>query len=177
MTGIAPLASLQVIRHIIPAYKLIPNSSAQNRPLLIYKSALPAAWSVADMEKHLTTIDVVVPQWRYTMYSQSHFHSTTHEVLAVAQGKAKLCFGHEDNPEHVMETVSKGDVIIIPAGVSHRLMEDHGDFLMVGSYPKGKQWDMCYGHLDEAKRIDAITNLPWFDRDPIYGNKGPVDNV
>lgn len=112
------------------------------------------------------------------MYSQSHFHSTTHEVLAIAKGKAKLCFGHEHNPEHILESVSKGDVVVIPAGVSHRLAEDNsGDFLMIGSYPKGKAWDMCYGNEHEAEKVKTIATLPWFNKDPIYGDTGPVLNV
>ncbi len=68
------------------------------------------------------------------MYSTSHFHSTSHEVLGIASGKARLCFGHEDNPKKIEEVVQKGDVIVMPAGVSHRLLEDlEGGFSMVGS--------------------------------------------
>lgn len=80
------------------------------------------------------------------MYSQSHFHSTTHEVLCVASGKARLCFGGEENPKRVEPVLEKGDVMVVPAGLSHRLLEDiNGGFNMVGSYPMGKSWDMCYG--------------------------------
>ena len=56
------------------------------------------------------------------MYSQSHFHSTTHEVLVVISGRAKLCFGGEENPERVEAELEKGDVMIVPAGVAHRLL-------------------------------------------------------
>lgn len=78
------------------------------------------------------------------MYSFSHFHSTSHEVLGIASGKARLCFGHEENAKRVEEVCEKGDVIVVPAGVSHRLLEDlDGGFSMVGSYPVGCNWDMC----------------------------------
>ena len=77
------------------------------------------------------------------MYSFDHFHSTSHEVLGVASGKAKLCFGHEENPERVEEVCEKGDVIVMPAGVSHRLLQNlDGGFQMVACYPKGFNWDM-----------------------------------
>ena len=103
------------------------------------------------------------------MYSTSHFHSTAHEVLCIAAGRANLCFGGEDNLARVVTEIKKGDVIIIPAGVAHRLLEDlDGDFLMVGSYPKGKSWDMCYGGEDEQNRIDRIKDMGWFTKDPIY---------
>ena len=71
--------------------------------------------------------------------------------------------------------VRKGDVMVVPAGVAHRLLEDHdGDFSMVGSYPKGKRWDMCYGREDEEGNEKRIASLEWFVRDPVYGNQGPV---
>ena len=94
------------------------------------------------------------------MYSTTHFHSTTHEVLCIGNGKARLCFGGEDNPEKIECVVNKGDVIIVPAGVSHRLLDDlDGGFEMVGSYPKGKQWDMCYGREGEEDKIEGIRHL------------------
>ena len=108
------------------------------------------------------------------MYSTSHFHSNTHEVLVVFAGSAKLCFGGEENPERVESVVKEGDVIVVPAGVAHRLMEDKGGFSMVGSYPVGKNWDMCYGREDEAEKVEKIKNLGWFTKDPIYGNEGPA---
>ena len=112
------------------------------------------------------------------MYSTSHFHSTSHEVLAVATGEAKLCFGHEDNPDRVEETLRKGDVIIMPGGVAHRLLEDKsGGFSMVGSYPRGNSWDMCYGKKGEESKIEGIKDLGWFEKDPVYGEKGPVLDV
>ena len=68
------------------------------------------------------------------MFSQSHFHSTAHEVLCIASGKAKLCFGGEHNAERVEPVVERGDVIVVPAGVAHRLLDDiDGGFNMVGS--------------------------------------------
>lgn len=106
-------------------------------------------------------------------YDFSHFHSTSHEVLGIAQGRAKLCFGHEDNPGRVEEVVSQGDVIIIPAGVSHPLLEDlRGGFQMVGCYPNGYNWDMC--ETGDDKKVQTIESLAWFERDPVYGNEGPA---
>lgn len=109
------------------------------------------------------------------MYSTSHFHSTTHEVLCIASGAAKLCFGGEDNPQRVESVVEEGDVIVVPAGVAHRLVEDlTGAFDMIGSYPRGKSWDMCYGKEGEEEKVKGIARLGWFERDPIYGNQGPT---
>lgn len=112
------------------------------------------------------------------MYSTSHFHSTSHEVLCVSHGRAKLCFGGEDNPNRVEPVVGSGDVLILPAGLSHRLLEDvEGGFEMVGSYPVGFNWDMCYGKKGEEKKVEDIKKLDWFTRDPIYGDEGPSLSV
>lgn len=112
------------------------------------------------------------------MYSTSHFHSTSHELLCISTGSARLCFGHEDNPSNITPTVSAGDVIVVPAGVAHRLLEDiEGGFEMVGSYPKGKSWDMCYGKKGEEKKVKEIEKLGWWKRDPVFGDEGPVWEV
>lgn len=173
--SITPLKSLRVSKHLIPAHGLIPNTSILNKPMFIYHSAFPSNCGADAVEQHLTTVGVVQPQWVYTMYSTSHFHSTSHEVLVIANGEARLCFGHEDNPKKVEETVKAGDVIVLPAGVSHRLLHDlKGGFSMVGSYPAGCEWDMCYGKDAEKGKIGKIKDVGWFSRDPIYGDQGPV---
>ncbi|KAM3423624.1 hypothetical protein BST61_g1047 [Cercospora zeina] len=180
-TDLTPLSHLRVLKHYIPAHGLTPNTSLQNKPLLIYKSCFPSSsttFSATQIESHLTSLGIVTPQWRYTMYSTSHFHSTTHEVLCISHGKAKLCFGHEDNVERVEEVVEKGDVVVVPAGVAHRLWEDlEGGFGMVGSYPRACQWDMCYGREGEEGKVEGIKELGWFVKDPVYGDRGPALDV
>lgn len=86
-------------------------------------------------------------------------------------------FGHESNPSKVEVTVKQGDAIIVPAGVAHRLLDDFSSrFEMVGSYPTDKSWDMCYGDHGEESSIEKMKKNPpaWFERDPLYGNDGPV---
>jgi hypothetical protein len=71
---LTPLKDLRVLKHQIPAHGLTPNTSIQHKPLLIYKSAFPANVTASDIESHLNSVGVVKPQWRYTMYTRSHFH-------------------------------------------------------------------------------------------------------
>ncbi|KAN0104698.1 cupin domain containing protein [Hyaloscypha variabilis] len=169
-----PLASLRVSSYQILGHNFIPNTSIQAKPLLIYHSCLPSSATASTIESHLKETGVVIPQWRYTMYNVTHFHASTHEVLCVFSGQARLCFGGESNPSKVETEVQKGDVIIIPAGVAHRLLDDFSsNFQMVGSYPKGKHPDMCCGKEGEEK-VKAISGLGWFERDPLYGDEGPV---
>jgi uncharacterized protein YjlB len=171
-------SEIQVSKYLIPAWGGIPNTSVQDKPLLIYHSAFDA--TVAQLSARLREVGVVVPQWQYTMYKQSHFHTTAHEILGIVSGRARLCFGGEENPDRVEPVVEKGDLIVVPAGVAHRLLEDYtGHFKMLGSYPRGKDWDMNYGaeneDVDVAKK--TISQQSWFDQDPLYGKDGPVLHV
>jgi len=71
---LTPLKDLRVLKHQIPAHGLTPNTSIQNKPLLIYKSAFQPNVMAGEIEGHLSSVGIVAPQWRYTMYSRSHFH-------------------------------------------------------------------------------------------------------
>jgi len=168
---------IQVTCHHIPSWNRVPNTSIQSKPLMVYHGAFNA--TAAELTRRLKSIGEVVPQWEYTMYSQTHFHSTTHEVLGVVAGRARLCFGGEENPGRFEPTVQRGDLIIVPAGVGHRLLNDEGDvpFKMVGAYPPQKEWDMCYGKPGEETKVQGIQNLEWFHQDPLYGKDGPVLHV
>lgn len=172
-----PPSDIQVTCRQIPSWQGVPNTSIQSKPLMIYHGAFDA--TPAQLSRRLEETGEVTPQWVYTMYSQTHFHSTTHEVLGVVAGRARLCFGGEENPQRFEPTVQCGDLIIVPAGVGHRLLDDVGDepFKMVGSYPHQKQWDMCYGRPGEEKKVQGIRHVEWFQRDPLYGENGPALHV
>lgn len=87
--NLTPLSSLRISKHFIPPYKLIPNTS--QKPLLIYHACIQPSSTPSNIESHLSSTGVVTPQWRYSMYPTTHFHSTTHEVLCISRGAAKLC--------------------------------------------------------------------------------------
>ncbi len=127
---LTPLLSLRVSTHQIPRYGQFPNTTIHNRPLIIYHNAFESGTSASQIESHLKTVGVCIPDWRSTIYEKSHFHSTTH---VVASGKARLLFGEEQNPKAVGIDVQAGDAMLIPAGVAHRLLEGSEDFEMVRS--------------------------------------------
>ena len=203
--SLTPLSSLRVSKHQIPATPFGPNTSIQHKPLLVYHSAFKttttttttpstttttSSLSAAAIESHLRRVGVVRPQWRYTMFDTAHFHSTTHEVLCVFAGRARLCFGGDGDDDDVGVGVGvgdgavvleaqAGDVVVVPAGVAHCRLQDlsGGRFEMVGSYPPGFSWDMCYGRPGEEEQVKGIEMLSWFAKDPIYGEQGPVLDV
>ncbi|KAH8426205.1 cupin domain-containing protein [Aspergillus melleus] len=177
MPFISP-ADIKVTSRQIPRWDHIPNTSIHSKPLMIYHQAFNA--SSSDLAARFEEVGEVMPQWVYSMYRQTHYHSTTHEVLGVVDGRARLCFGGERNPDRFEPTVEKGDLIIVPAGVGHRLLEDIGngrEFTMVGAYPRGKEWDMCYGQPGEEDKARNIQALDWFQRDPLFGSDGPVTHA
>lgn len=169
-------SEIRVTSRQIQAWERLPNTSIQSKPLMIYHDAFKATES--GVTKQFERVGEVVPRWVYGLYNQTHFHSTTHEVYAVVGGRASLCFGGEHNPDRV----EKGDIIIIPAGVAHRMLEDVGgpheeSFKMVGAYPEGNEWDICYGQEDEEDKIGGIAKVDWFHKDPLLGDDGPVLHV
>ncbi|KAH7072116.1 RmlC-like cupin domain-containing protein [Paraphoma chrysanthemicola] len=173
---LTPLTSLHITTHSIPPHSHLPNTSTH--PLIIYHSVYPAHTSPSLIETHLRTTSLV-PAWRYTMYTTTHYHSSTHEVLCVYAGRARLLFGGEGNPGKVEVVVGKGDVLVVPAGVGHRLLEDlAGDgeegYMMVGAYPRGCSWDMCYGKEEEEGERKRVGEVKWLEKDPMYGDDGPV---
>lgn len=55
-----------------------------------------------------------------------------------------------------MIDVQAGDVLLLPAGYSHRATESHSDFTMIGSYPRGaKRWD---SELNENENLSRNHN-------------------
>src|SRR4051812_20363764 len=106
-------------------------------PLLIYPQALdPTVRDLASMFERLFASNNWKGAWRNGVYTFHHYHSNTHEVLGVYKGSATLRLGGEHG---TTQRVRAGDVIIIPAGVSHKNMGASSNFGVVGAYPGGKE--------------------------------------
>lgn len=150
---------------------VIPNNS--KLPLLIYQGALalPEHEPAAIIEQ-LLEANKWGGTWRDGIYPYHHYHSTAHEVLAVFSGHATVQLGGEKG---ITQTLGLGDVIIIPAGVAHKRLEESDDFGVVGGYPEGQDWDICYAKPEERPQVDRnIANVPLPQADPIFGHTGPL---
>ena len=161
--------------HELPDDGVIPNNRL---PLLVYPGAVeevrtssePAAAIEQLFERHGWT-----DSWRNGIYRYHHYHSTAHEVLGCYRGEATVLFGGERG---VSRTLEAGDVVVIPAGVGHKLLEASDDFAVVGAYPDGQRHDMNYGRPEE--RGDALANVervPAPGQDPVAGSEGPLVEV
>jgi uncharacterized protein YjlB len=84
--------------------------------------------------------------WKAGIFTFDHYHSNTHEVLAIIRGETTLQLGGEKG---MKLNVKKGDVIVLPAGVAHRNLNKENAVTCVGAYPRGKSYDMNYGKAGE----------------------------
>jgi len=149
----------------------IPNNP--RLPLLVYQGALnlPSRDPASAIEGLLASNDWG-GCWRNGIYSYHHYHSTAHEALLVYRGSATVQLGGECG---LIETIKRGDVLIIPAGVGHKNLGQAGGFGVIGAYPVGQQWDICYGKPGERPCADKnISQVPLPKSDPVYGPKGPL---
>jgi uncharacterized protein YjlB len=145
-------------------------------PLLLYRAAImtEAEDGACILEREFTR-NGWCNSWRNGVYSFAHYHSTSHEVLGVFHGSAKLRLGGEHG--QIVE-IQSGDVILIPAGVAHQSIGASRDFAVVGAYPDGRQWDLLRGLPGERPKSDrTIAALPIPECDPIYGAKGPLRQI
>jgi uncharacterized protein YjlB len=145
--------------------RLAPSGGIPNHPhlpALLYRGALaPKAGPAA--HEALFTRGGWPPKWRDGVYDFHHFHTTAHEVLGIAGGGARLILG---GPSGEVVTVAAGDVVLLPAGTGHCLLEATAGFLVVGAYPPGQSADIERGPADAAV-IRRIAALSFPDGSPI----------
>ena len=107
--------------------------------------------------------------WVDGVFDFHHFHSTSHEALAVVAGRATLELG---GPQGEAFEVGAGDVLVLPAGTGHRRATARDGFTVVGAYPVGQEdYDLLRG--DDAAEVAAarerIAALPAPPQDPVGG--------
>jgi uncharacterized protein YjlB len=164
----------KISHRLFPANGAFPNNP--RLPLVVYQQALSLPPDGAPDE-----IDSLVRSnrwggtWRWGLYTCHHYHSTAHECLCIFRGWVSVQFGGPGGP---VVTAKAGDVLIIPAGLTHKNSKASADFLTLGCYPAGQSPDMKYGHANERPRADQeIATVPFPRLDPIYGACPPVFNL
>ncbi len=147
----------------------VPNNPAL--PVLVYRSVVPAGDPHA-IEATLCGNDWR-PDWRDGVYPYHHYHSTAHEALACTNGSAELMLGGEGG---LQVRIEAGDLLVLPAGTGHCRMEASGDFLLVGAYPQGQDWDVCRTAAAGAT-LARIAAVPLPKGDPVEGMEGPLTRL
>jgi uncharacterized protein YjlB len=103
--------------------------------------------------------------WVDGVFDFHHFHSTSHEALAVIAGRATIELG---GPQGEAFEVSAGDVLVLPAGTGHRRASADPAFRVVGAYPAGQEDYDLLREADDAAR-ERIAALPAPPEDPVGG--------
>jgi uncharacterized protein YjlB len=187
MAAMLALGSLQTVRRALAQGSMmkqpetalfkddgvIPNNRLH---LLLYRGVLPTGGNEpATRVVQLFAANNWTNSWRNGIYPFHHYHSTSHEVLGVYSGSAKVRLGGEQGEDF---EVRAGDVIVIPAGVGHKNLGASDDFGVVGAYPDGRHWDLLTGKPGERPQADRnIAALPVPDNDPVYGADGPLRRI
>ena len=111
--------------------------------------------------------------WVDGVFPYHHYHSTSHEVLCVVRGEARITFG---GAEGETVEVRAGDVVVIPAGVGHCNEGASDDFSVVGAYPRGQEgYDLRTGEEGERPAVlENIRGVPLPESDPLFGGDGPL---
>jgi uncharacterized protein YjlB len=165
--------TMKLLQYILKDNDRFPNSRL---PVLLYKGGirLPFVFK-ARFVKKLFRKHHWINNWRNGVYTFHHYHSNTHEVMAVIKGATTLQLGGE-NGIHLK--IEKGDVILIPACVAHCNLGREKDVICIGGYPRGKDYDMNYGKEGERPSSDeniAQVKIPRLD--PVTGKLDPLNLI
>lgn len=138
-------------------------------PLLIYRQVFSFVSSPAEVQGLLKQNEWT-QAWADSIYDFHHYHCSTHEVLVIISGSCEVQFGGKNGSIY---KVNLGDVVMLPAGVSHKSLIMSQDFQCIGAYPLDVGPDMNYGDTDEyAQAIEKIKHIGLPNQDPVFGEKG-----
>lgn len=160
------------ITHLFPDDGSIPNNPAL--PFVLYRGGIDLAGS-PDPEQVIEKAFAANGwgnMWRNGIYPYAHYHSMIHEVMGIARGRATVRFGGENGQD---VELGPGDVVVLPAGTGHQLLNQSQELVVIGAYPPTGKYDLCRGSkADHAKARVSIASVPRPATDPVFGAQGPL---
>ncbi|KAH8647193.1 hypothetical protein BX600DRAFT_518478 [Xylariales sp. PMI_506] len=121
---------------LLPPTSFVPNNVF---PVIVYRHVFPQPFS-----EESTTEFLQANKWEkkgfWPAVPTHHFHQNTHECYGVVRGTSSMLLGRGqlDGPAGGrLISLAPGDVIVIPAGVSHMNVDFTDDYRYVGVYPIG----------------------------------------
>jgi uncharacterized protein YjlB len=157
-------------------FTIAPSPTAPNNPhcpLLVYQQVLTSSCDDrATAFEQLFNLNQWPSVWRNGVFDFHHYHSCAHEVLGIYEGEVTVCFGGAGGRELHARA---GDVIVVPAGVSHKRIQATTSLGIVGAYPAGQTPDTCQTLAGNRQRHAAVVaRVPHPAFDPLYGSNGPL---
>ncbi|STX29765.1 Uncharacterized protein containing double-stranded beta helix domain [Legionella beliardensis] len=172
MNDLLPQRPKEIIHDLILPNDYFPNNSQY--PLLIYNQVFKFSTPSPDLIQKYLKQNGWINSWVDSIYDYHHYHSNTHEALIIIAGECSVQIGGDLGNIY---NISKGDVIIFPAGVSHKNISSSKDFKCIGSYPNDVDYDVRYGRADEHPLVDInIKQVGLPEADPIFGIHGLMFN-
>jgi uncharacterized protein YjlB len=162
----------EIVQQVLADDGDIPNN--ERLPLILYKGAVDVSGPDPDGAfEEVFHANGWGNGWRgAAIFSFHHYHARAHEVVGIAQGRARLQFG---GPEGPVIDVEAGDAALIPAGVGHCRLDDEPGLSVVGAYPPGQAPDMNReGETDRAGIRARIAEVALPLSDPLMGKDGPA---
>jgi uncharacterized protein YjlB len=150
----------------------IPNNAAL--ALVLFRGAIDLAGSPDPEERIEKTFAANGwgQMWRNGIYPYVHYHSTIHEAMGIARGRATVRFGG-DNGQAI--ELAAGDVVILPAGTGHQKLAQSAELVVIGAYPPTGTFNLCLGSKAErTTALTAIPKVPMPAADPVFGAEGPL---
>ena len=156
-----------------PQTLLFPRDGGAPLKLLVYPGTLPC--DAAAIEAILAA-NQWPPAWRDGVFAMHHFHANAHEALGIARGAVTVRFGGPDGRDL---SVAAGDLVVIPAGLSHCNHDQTPDLLIVGAYPAGSPAPDLHQESPaaQAKAAPMIAAVPLPEADPLHGASGPLTRL
>lgn len=140
-------------------------------PVLVYRDAIDIDTSdpVARCEA-LFADNGWLALLRNEIHLFHHYHSTTHEVLGIVEGWARLVLGGPNGPRII---VRAGDALMLPIGTGRCQLGASADFRLIGAYPHGQSPDVCRS-APTPDMLARMARQPVPACDPVFGEGGPM---
>ena len=149
----------------------IPNNPSL--PVLVYRKVLDPNTADKDrvFKKHFEKSGWC-GMWTGFIFDYHHFHTNTHEALAIAKGHVRVMIGGDAGKELDLQA---GDLIVLPVGTGHKMVTSSENLVVVGAYPPGqKDYNICKSVTECPDAQEEISNLALPENDPFYGVPEPL---
>ncbi|OBR15050.1 Cupin domain protein [Colletotrichum higginsianum IMI 349063] len=170
--------SMMFEHFVLPPTDYVPNNRL---PVIVYRDVLPKPPAEESTTEFLET-----NKWEKKGFwpgtEVHHFHPNTHECYGVVTGTTTMLVGRgqlDGTTGGQLVSLRPGDVIVIPAGVSHMNATMTEDYRFVGVYPRyqgSPRWtsQRC-DRLDIMPSLkEEISRVPLPAADPVEGEDGTL---